>query len=378
LHIEVGESFNLNSVLSSIESLYGTNLFEWVYADVEPHNGGVRLFIHVKEKKWVVARFGLRFDETNHTKGQISLSRENILGLGNQFSAILAASERNKLFLVESRNARIYKSLYTYSIKAYRNYRLRFLYHTHSESEDYGDDRYGAIFSIGQHMDRLGNAMFQLKTETLWITTGPKEHLEKTKSELRSIVIRSLIDGYDRYPFPNSGILNLMYVETTSEILGGTERFVKLYWGGSIYHTLARKHTISGSFSLGTADPSLPDIEAFTLGGTPSRLNCYDWESSGSHFYADFPGLSDEEHSGHRLASCKATYRLFVPKYFYLDLTYSIGNVWKQGQSINARSLLQSYGIRGSFATVGGPVSFGWGITSKGDDRIYMSAGYEF
>ncbi len=210
------------------------------------------------------------------------------------------------------------------------------------------------------------------------ITTGPKYELDSTHTELRSIIIRSLIDSYDRYPFPQNGLLNLIHVETTAEILGGTDQFVKLFWGSSLYRTVARKHTFSGSVYFGTADPSTPDIESFTLGGSPSRLYSHDPESSASHLYADFMGLAEEERFGTRLAAAKASYRLFIPRLFYLDLNYSIGNVWKQGEVINSDSLLQSYGLRASFSSFGGPLSIGWGITSKGDDRLYLSAGREF
>ncbi|MFC1606992.1 patatin-like phospholipase family protein, partial [Candidatus Latescibacterota bacterium] len=376
VNMVAGTTFNINNVVSSLENLFGTNLFEWVYADIEPVGNGARLLLHVKEKKWIVARLGLRFDETNHTRARLSLSRENNFRYGNQLTTIFEASERNTLLMAESRSNRMFNTFYTYSIKAYKNYRLRYLYQTHSKSDDYADDRYGAIFSIGQHMDKLGNTMLKFKTETVWITTGPKEQLESTKKELRSIILQTLIDSYDRYPFPQSGFLNLMHIETTSEVMGGTDQFVKLFWGASLYRTLGRKHTFSGSFSLGTADPSLPDIEQFSLGGSPTRLNCYDWESSGSHYYADFHGLHHEEKTGNRLTAVSANYRLFIPRFFYLNFTYGIGNVWKKGDNITAKTLLQSYGTTGTFSTPVGLFSAGWGITSQGDEHISMAAGW--
>ena len=172
--------------------------------------------------------------------------------------------------------------------------------------------------------------------------------------------------------------MNLIYIERASEFFGGSEQFTKIFWGNSFVKTFARKHTVTGSFLVGTADPSIPDIEAFTLGGTVSKLNSYDTDITESNFYGDFMGLSDEEKFGNRLAVSKLSYRLFIPKFFYLDLIYSIGNVWTRGATITVDSLLQSYGIRGSFATIVGPISFGWGITSMGEDKLYMSAGWEF
>ncbi|MBN1292577.1 MAG: patatin-like phospholipase family protein [Candidatus Latescibacteria bacterium] len=376
--MKTGDTFDLNKVMTSVENLYGTNLFEWVYADVEQYDNGVRLYFHLSEKKLIVSRFGLRYDEFNHTKGRIALSKENVLGFGNRTLGTMQLGERTRLLLFEIQNDRIYKSYYTYSIKAYKNYRLRALFENHSHLSDYEDDRYGVIFSIGQQMDKLGNAMLQFKSETLWLNMDPSLPLKGNKKELRSIVISSLIDSYDRYPFPQNGMLNQIYIETTAEILGGTEQFVKLFWGSSHYRTLARKHTFSGSFFLGTADPSIPEIESFTLGGAPSRLNCYDPESSGSHLYADFIGLAPEEKFGNRLAVAATSYRLFIPKYFFFNLIYSIGNVWQQSDKITSDSLLQSYGVKASFSSYGGPISIGWGITSKGDDRLYLSAGWEF
>jgi len=376
--INVGEIFNLQKVMSTVENLYGTNLFEWVYADVEPYNGGVGLSIHLSEKNWTIARFGLRYDETYTAEGRLTLIRENILGFGNQFSCTAHTGQRRNLLMLENRNNRVYKSLYAFSLKAYSLFWKRPTYSKHSLLLDYEDKRFGTIVSVGQQMDKLGNAMLQFKSETIRTHYAPSANIENTKKELRSVVIRSLIDSYDRYPFPRNGYMNLIYVESASEVFGGSEQFAKIYWGTSVARTYARKHTVSGSFSVGTADPSIPDIEAFTLGGDATRLNCYDTDSAGSHFYADFPGLADEEKRGTRMAVGKISYRLFIPRAFYLDFIYSIGNVWERGATITARSLMQSYGITGSFATFVGPLSCGWGITSEGDDWLYLSSGWEF
>ncbi|MFC1693968.1 patatin-like phospholipase family protein [Candidatus Latescibacterota bacterium] len=376
--IDVGETFNLNKVMLTIDNLYGTNLFEWIYADVEPYNGGVGLRIHLSEKDWTVARFGLRFDETFNTEGRMTLTRENILGFGNQLTATAHLGQRTKLLMLENKNDRIYKSLYTFNLKTYRHYWKRFVYADPSDYVEYEDDRYGTVFSVGQQMDKLGNAMLQFKSETIWIRFAPAAKIKNAQKEIRSIVFRSLIDSYDQYPFPGNGYMNIIYVESASEVMGGSEQFAKIVWSSSLVRTYARKHTVGGSFMVGTADPSIPDIEAFSMGGDTSHLNCYDSDSGGSHFYADFYGMANEEKRGTRIAVGKLSYRLFVPRAFYLEFLYSIGNVWGRGVTITADTLLQSYGIKASFSTYAGPLSIGWGITSEGNDRIYMSSGWEF
>jgi len=375
---KVGDTVDLNKIMNSIENLYGTNLFEWVYADVMPYKGGAGIRIHLKEKNWSVMRFGLRFDETNSSEGRVALSRENILGFGNEFTAIVHSGKRKKLLMLESQSDRIYKSLYTFNIKTYRLFRKRQFYQDHSNFIEYEDDRYGTIISLGQQMEKLGNAMLQFKTEILWTHFSPSSKMKNQKKELRSIIMRSVIDSYDSYPFPKNGKINIIFIESAQEFFGGTEQFVKIFWSGSFVKTFAEKHTLFGGFSLGTADPSTPDIESFTLGGNPSRLDCYDYDSAGSHFYTDFQGLYSEEKYGNYMAVGKIKYRLFIPRYFYLSFIYNIGNVWDNQDTMRFDTLLQSYGIQGTFASFMGPLSIGWGITSDGDDRLYMSAGWEF
>ena len=193
-----------------------------------------------------------------------------------------------------------------------------------------------------------------------------------------ALSFRSLIDSYDRYPFPLSGKLNVVYLENATKILGGTEQYVKIFWGNTQVKTFAQKHTFTGSLFLGTADPSIPDNEAFTIGGNDTRLNCYNADTDGSLFYSDFMGMQNEEKSGTRLAAAKISYRLFIPRYFYLHFLYGAGNVWKNDDSIKVASLLQYYGVKGSFSSPFGPLSIGWGITSKGNDQVYLTAGWEF
>jgi len=364
--------------MKGIDSLYGTNLFELVYPDVRLYNGGVGLGIHINEKDWTVMRGGLRFDETNNAEARVVLSRENILGFGNQFNVIGHSGKRKKILMLQNKNDRIYKSLYTFDLKTYKLFRKRPLYQDHANNLDYEDERYGTVVSLGQQMEKLGNAVFQFKTETVKTHFSHTAKEKNRKKEIRSIIMQTLIDSYDRYPFPTNGMINLIFIESSNEFFGGTEQFVKIFWSGTYVKTFVKKHTISGSFSFGTADPSTPEIESFTLGGNSSRVNCYDFESAMSHYYADFQGLHSEEKYGNYLAVGKMTYRLFIPRYFYLDLLYNIGNVWDNNDTIKVDSLLQSYGIQGSFATYLGPLRFGWGITSEGDDRIHMAGGWEF
>jgi hypothetical protein len=282
------------------------------------------------------------------------------------------------MILAENRIDRIYDWMLTFDTRAYRHQRLRPVYAGTELVDDYADDRYGFIVSAGQVMDKLGNVEVQLKGESSRIDFSDSQGSSDTRREFRSIIVRSLIDSYDQYPFPRNGMLNIIYVESAGEVLGGTERYVKLFWGSTITRTFQRRHTLTGSMSLGTSDPSMPASESFSLGGSPARLDCSNPETASSMFYADFPGLRPEQRTGSRLAAGRLSYRLFIPKYFYMEFTYAAGNVWKSRQTIRAESLLQSYGVRGTFDTYIGQLSLGWGITSHGEDHMTLSAGREF
>ena len=124
--------------------------------------------------------------------------------------------------------------------------------------------------------------------------------------------------------------------------------------------------------------PRLNGITWFLLAQDNYFAELFGTNRASKNFYADFQGLHNEEKYGNYMAVGKIKYRLFIPRYFYLNFIYNIGNVWDNQDTIRFDSLLQSYGIQGSFATYLGPLSIGWGITSEGDERLYMSAGWEF
>lgn len=378
MEMKPGDVFDLRRVMETVGNLYGTNLFEHVSADVFPYEGGVGCRLNITERDWTVVRLGLKYDDFNGTEGKAEFSRENILGYGNQVNATLQLGSRTRMLTAENRVDRIYSSLYTFNLRAYAHQRFRPVYEGESLAHDYTDERYGLILSIGQVMDKLGNAVLQFRTETAKTDYPAILGKKDTRHEFRSLIVRSLIDSYDRYPFPRSGILNTVYLENASSVLGGTERFVKIYWGMNGYRTFGRRHTVSGSLALGSTDPATPEIEWFSLGGAPSRLGCTNSAAAASLFFADFAGLRQEQKSGTKLAAAKLSYRLFIPRYFYLDFSVGAGNVWDKDDTITRESLLQCYGITGSFDTYLGPISSGWGITSHGEDCVYFSAGREF
>ena len=373
-----GDPFDLDALMTTVDNLYGTNLFELVYTDIEPVDGGVGITIHVTEKNWTVVRLGIRYDEIDQAVGRAVASQENIFGFGNDLSFLGQYGERKKTLMIETQADRIYNSLYTFNLKTYRLERQRPVYDGHKRIGDFAVTRYGSVVSLGQQMETLGNALLQFKTETVWITYPRDMNRKNEKKEFRSIIAASVIDSYDQYPFPYHGYTNVLYIESANEFFGGTEQYVKMYWGGSYVVSRRRKHALIGRFALGSADRSMPAINSFTLGGNPTRLNAYDTEAGRALYYADFLGLNTEERYGNYLASGSLTYRLFIPRYFYLSLIYQAGNVWDNNETITAQSLLQAYGIDGTFATFLGPLSIGWGITSEGDDRVHMSAGWEF
>lgn len=376
--IKKGDVFSMNNLMRTIDNLYGTGLFELVYPDVSPYKGGVAVHLNIKEKDWSALRVGLRYDETESPESRVSLSSENLLGLGGKFRATGHIGGRKKLIMLQNRNDRIWKTFYSFDFRTYNVTVKRPVYLSHSDFIEYDDVRYGTVMSLGQQMDKLGSAVLMFKTETMRAKYSPSSGRKKEKKELRSISMQSVIDTYDRYPFPRNGKLNMISIESANEFFGGSEKYVKIFWSGNAVKTMAKRHTLGGGFSLGAADKSTPYTESFTLGGTPTRLNCYDYDGSMSHFYADFMGLAREERIGNYIAVGKLTYNLFVPKYFHLGLIYSAGNVWDNGEQITFKTALQSYGVQGSFETYLGPMSFGWGITSQGKDMYYMSAGWEF
>ena len=199
------------------------------------------------------------------------------------------------------------------------------------------------------------------RAERVKISAREGHGYDAGKREIRSLVLRSLMDTLDRFPFPTAGHTYNAYLEIGEPILGGTEEFRKTFVSLASYRTIWHLLTLYGRGVLGVSEGPLPFSEQFLIGGEETLC-----------------GYRDDELRGNKLFLLNMGYRLRLGKRVYFGIRYDMGNVWEHELQIKWGTTRHAIGVHLALDTPLGPVKATYGRASDGRERAYFSAGYRF
>ncbi|MFH1006700.1 MAG: patatin-like phospholipase family protein [Candidatus Latescibacterota bacterium] len=359
--LRAGELFNLKKANQGIDNLYGTGLFERVSLRLLRERDGVDIVIRVKERRYELVRFGLRYDREKSAEVLVEAAQDNLFGLAVKLNLIGILGERRQHYQVEQRLDRIFKTYLTNTIRGGHTISKGYAYGPGGPVGEYREARSGAQFSMGQQLYRLGTVSSGIKAERIRTRSLFGSGYPTGLEEIRSLVFRSLVDDLDRFPFPRSGRRSQFDLEFAAKILGGTEAYTQMAFFGETYHTWRGRNTLHLSVNWGTADPTLPFSQMFRLGG-PTTLY----------------GTHQDEFQGRQLFATHLEYRFHVPRYYYFSLRYDAGNVWRFAEKLRLSELKHAWGVQATVSTLLGPISLSYGRSNEGHTRIYFSAGVPF
>lgn len=354
---KAGEPFNSHKVNSGISNIHSTDLFEKVSFSNHPSGEGIVLKLKVKEKKFSLIRVGAHYDDERQTEGFLQFVDANLFGVGNRVSTHAQYGERRQVYKLNFKADRIFKTYLTYKLNIFYRDDRRKLFEDHEKTGEFSQQRFGANFSLGQHIHRLGIISVETKAEKAKIEDGAF----KDEYNIRSFIIRSLVDTFDKYPFPHQGKYHHLYVELAGDILGGDLVYRKAFTSLESYFPMHRRVNFHPKIAVGISDGTVPVSEKFTLGGCD-----------------DFYGLFDEELKGDKMfvGSLGLRFRFFHRLYW--TLRYDMGEVWTKLESIKLRRLKHALGSTLALDTPLGPLQFGYGAATNKWDKFYVSFGYDF
>jgi len=354
---KVGEPFNSFKVSQGIASIYTTGLFEKVDFSASPTEEGVVLKLKVKEKKYSVVRIGAHYNDEYYTEGFLEFIDANVFGIGNRISTHLQYGERRKIYRLKFKADRIFKTYLTYQLNLFHQQDRRNLFQDHRKTGDFKQKRTGVNFSLGQHISRLGLISAEIRGEKVRVDFGASED----EYNLRSLIIRSLVDTFDKYPFPEEGKYHHLYVELAGDILGGDLVYRKAFTSLESYFPITRRINFHPKIAIGISEGTVPISEKFTLGG-------------GDNFY----GLFDEEFKGDKmfLGSLGLRFRFF--RRLYWTLRYDMGEVWSKLESIKLKNLKHAFGSSLALDTPLGPLELSYGVATNKWDKFYFKLGFDF
>jgi len=354
---KAGQPYNSKKMNQGLSNIYGTGLFEKVLLNIEKDSKGSVLKIKVKEKKFNFIRVGAHYKDEYKNEGFLQFVDSNIFGIGNQIFTHFQYGDRRQRYSLNFKADRIIKTYLTYKLKLYHTLDKRHLYEKYEIKESFTQKKTGVHFSFGQHIKRLGMASLEGKYERVKIRHQRSKSIEKYN--LGIIIFRSLVDTFDKYPFPDEGKYHHFYLEIVGKYLGGDKDYRKGFSSLESYFPLTKRINFHPKVAFGLSN-GLPLSEKFTLGGKES-----------------FYGFFSEELEGDKLFYFNLGLRFKFPYKIYLTIRYDSGNVWSKLEQIKLKNL--KHGIGGGIAVLTplGPLQFDYGVAEK-TNRFYFNFGFDF
>ncbi len=357
--LKPGKPFNAHLADRGIKDIYATGLFDKVMLKVFPDPAGPALQISVEEKDFTFVRTGIHYNDECNLETAWQITDDNVFGIGNSIYADLLYGNKREKYGLHFKADRIYKSYLTYKGDLFHKREKRKIYTQHRERDSFKEWRTGVVFSLGQHISRLGRLSLETRLERVQIK-GAKTYRQET-SDIRSIAIRSLVDTFDEYPFPNQGKCHHLYVEIAGKVLNGDLTFRRGFTSLESYSPLSRNLNFHPRIAIGISDGNLPASEKFLLGG-----------------HDQFYGLFQDELRGDKLIYGNLELRLRFWKRFYWNVRYDMGNVWSSLEDFKVRDLRSGIGTGLAIATPLGPAEVHYGYAGKDTDKVYFRMGFEF
>ncbi len=354
---KAGRPFNSRKISTGMSNIYNTGLFEEVSFSTRPADEGVILHLRVREKKFNLVRIGAHFKDEYGTEGFVQFVDANVFGIGNRATAHLQYGYRKQLYKLNFKADRIFKTYLTYNFNVYYSRDDRRLFEDHREVGSFSQRRTGADFSLGQHMSRLGVISVGTKAERVRI----ENDTHRDSYSLRSLIVKSLVDTFDKYPFPSEGKYHHFYAELAGDILGGDVVYRKAFTSLESYFPLHRRVNFHPKIAVGASDGTVPASEKFTLGGCDS-----------------FYGLFSEELVGDKVLVGSLGLRFRFFRRLYWTLRYDTGKVWSKLESIKFKELKHGFGSSLALDTPLGPLEFAYGAATDEWDKLYFRFGFGF
>jgi len=359
-------TFKNDLLQAGINNIFGTGLFNSVSLNISQNRNGYNLKIHLQEKPSNVVRFGIRYDDERWGRSFIEFADENLLGMGNDLTLQAQYGEKDRMFSADYRADRIFNTYLTTRTNIHRNENKYFSYKTFNQVGEYNRLATGLIFSVGQNIERFGTISGIMRIEEIKINKIYGYGYDEGALTISTIGVRSIVDTRDQVPFPTSGKYHRFEYEISSgTFLGADISYFKVQNSLSTYMTFYKQHTLCPKLFWGTSDLTTPFSEQFKLGGRDSFYGFRECALQGRHTF---------------LASLE--YRYLVRKIWLFDtfvsFRYDFGAVWEGELFIQSKDFINGRGLALSLKTPLGPFSIAYGQTSTRDERIYISAGYNF
>ncbi|HUV30785.1 MAG TPA: BamA/TamA family outer membrane protein [Acidobacteriota bacterium] len=358
--LQRGDPYSTQKASRGIDNVYATDLFERVTLHLEPTDDGVILRIGVVEKKYTQVRLGWHWHDEYDSEQFVELLDDNVLGIGMEFLNHAQYGNERQRYFTELQAHRIFSTYLTTHLRLHYDQRDRVVFDGgNDEIGTRNEERFGAAAGLGQQIARLGTVTGTLSFEEIRLTdqrTG-----NRNRFGLRTLSLQSVLETFNRIPFPETGNKHLLEVRMAGKALGGDIEFTRLFSSLEVYLPLGSRLNYHPRLSVGISRTGLPASEKFYVGGADS-----------------FSGFRSDQLSGDKMLLLNQEVRLRLPLRLYLFARYDIGEVYGSADQMKLRNLRHGYGFAVALSTPIGPFEFGYGVVNRDTDRFHFNAGLAF
>jgi NTE family protein len=227
------------------------------------------------------------------------------------------------------------------------------------EIDEIDENRTGLDIKFGQQISRFGTVSASLIVQEVEYEFDTAQVREKFG--LRALKFESLVETFDRVPFPESGKKHLFELQLSGKFIGGEVEYTMFYSSIEAYWKLGGPFNYHPKLAIGLSRSGLPESEKFYLGGMRS-----------------FAGLRTDQLSGDKIMTMSHELRCKLPLRLYLLLRYDIGEVYTSADDIRLSGLRHGFGVTAALDSPIGPVEFGYGVADEGLERYYINIGLAF
>ncbi len=363
-----GQPFRSDLAVLAIKNVYSSGLFHRVSGEVRRKGNQYIFVIKVKERESTVLRLGARASLERKSDAIGEILEDNLFGLGVKASLTGILGVLRREAYASFYTTRIFKTYLTYRLNLfYQERQDRFYYSVSLDDwEYYRTIRRGFHFTIGQLIQRLGLISAGIRIESVHITGPGSRFPFHEQFQVRSIVLRSILDKRDALPFPERGIYNRWFWESGDKsVLGASRAFTRFSFSLEGYFPISPRVNLHPFFQGGTGDLTVPFSEYFRLGGQEN-----------------FPGLFENELYGRQFIHGGMEVRYMVPVQgirLYHFLRYDIGGIWRRPDDrIQWADFQHSVSFSLAIKTLLGPIKFTLAHWYRNRTLAYFSVGYDF
>lgn len=358
--LRVGQPYSTRRADQGTNNLYGTDLFERVSIIPKRERDSAVADITVEERPSVQVRLGWHWDDEFQSEQFAELLNDNLMGVGLEYLLHAQYSNERQLYYGELKLNRIFRSYLTSQLQLYHSRLDRPLYAgSDSVIAVRDEDRTGASLRVGQQIARLGTVSGGLEIEQVQFKDSRGGGTQKLNLSILSI--ESLVETFDRWPYPTSGKRHLLELQSSGKALGGDVEFTKFFTSLEAYFPIGSLLNYHPKLSLGLSKQGLPPTEQFYMGGQQS-----------------FAGLKTFQRSGDKLFLLNQELRFKLPFRFYFIARYDLGEVYSILEQVKLRNLHHGIGVTLAYDSFLGPVELAYGASDSDNSRVYFSAGLSF